>query len=133
MKKGRTVLQAKRFGIHSCSLNTSLVVAIRLMVEEEISSLVVTDDQGYLAGVVTRADILKVYTESDQWAAQPVASTMHQDVPVVAPQTRLSEAARLMFGHPLGQVVVVLPEGDKQRPVAVLTDSDLAYHVVKAG
>jgi predicted transcriptional regulator len=133
MKKGRTVLQAKRFGIHSCSMTTSLVVAIRLMVDEEIGSLVVTDDQGYLAGVVTRTDILKAHVELENWAAQLVRDFMHRDVPVVTPQTPLIDAAQFIFSHPLGQVVVVLPEGDKQRPVAMLTDSDLAYHLVKGG
>lgn len=133
MKKGRTVLQAKRFGIHSCNLNTSLVVAIRLMVDEEIGSLVVTDDEGYMAGMIMRADILQAHIEMDNWAAQPVKKFMHRDVAVVTPQTLLIDAARLILSHPLGQVVVVLPEGDKQRPVAMLTDGDLAYHLVKGG
>lgn len=133
MKKGRTVLQAKRFGIHSCHHNTSLVTAIRIMVDEEVGSLVATDDQGYVTGVITRADILRAHIERDDWAARQVKDHMARDFPIVKPDSRLIDAARAMLDHPLGQVVVVLDEGGKHRPVAMLTDSDLAYHLVKGG
>ena len=78
MKKGRTVLQAKRYGIHSCSANTSLLVAVRTMVEEEVSSLVVTDQQGYLLGLITRVDILRIHLDQDNWASQMVKDHMQR-------------------------------------------------------
>ena len=132
MKKGRTVLQAKRYGIHSCSANTSLLVAVRTMVEEEVSSLVVEDDEGCLLGLITRVNILKAHIELDNWASQPVKAHMQSDIPVVTPQTLLAEAARLMITSHSRQVVVVLEDGGKRRPVAMLTDGDLAYHMVKS-
>jgi hypothetical protein len=36
-----------------------------------------------------------------------------------------------MLDHRTHQVVVVLEEDGRQRPVALVTDSDLAYHMVK--
>lgn len=132
MKKGRTVLQAKRYGIHSCTANTSLLVAIRTMVDEEISSLVVEDDEGYLLGLITRNDVLRVHIDRDNWAAQPVKDHMQRDMPVVTPQTLLLDAARLMTQQRARQVVVALDEDGKRRPVAMLTDADLAYHLVKS-
>lgn len=103
------------------------------MVDEEVGSLVATDDQGYITGVITRADILRAHIERDDWAARPVKDHMAPDFPIVKPDTRLIDATRMMLEHPLGQVVVVLDEGNKHRPVAMLTDSDLAYHLVKGG
>ena len=132
MKKGRTVLQAKRYGIHSCSPTTSLISAIRTMVEEEVSSLVVEDDRGYLAGLITRTDIVKAHITLDNWASQCVREHMRRDVPMVFPTTLLIDAARLMLDQGCRQVVVVLDENGKLRPVAMLTDADLAYHMVKA-
>lgn len=132
MKKGRTVLQAKRYGIHSCSANTSLIVAVRTMVEEEVSSLVVTDSQGYLLGLITRCEILRVHLALDNWASQQVKDHMQRDIPVVTPQTLLLDAAKMVLNSGTRQVVVVLDEGGKQRPVAMLTDGDLAYHLVKS-
>jgi CBS domain-containing protein len=132
MKKGRTVLQAKRYGIHSCSANTSLLVAVRTMVEEEVSALVVTDQQGYLLGLITRTDILRIHLDLDNWASQMVKDHMQTDIPVVTPQTLLIDAARLVLDSGTRQVVVVLDEAGKLRPVAILTDGDLAYHLVKS-
>lgn len=132
MKKGRTVLQAKRYGIHSCSPSTSLISAIRTMVEDEVSSLVVEDAQGYLVGLITRTDILGAHISLDNWASQCVREHMKRDVPVVFPNTLLIDAARLMLEQGGRQVVVVLDEQGKLRPVAMLTDADLAYHMVKA-
>jgi CBS domain-containing protein len=132
MKKGRTVLQAKRFGIHSCTANTSLLAAIRTMVEEEVSSLVVEDNEGSLMGLITRNDVLRVYTAQDKWAAHLVKDHMQTDIAVVAPQTMLIDAALLMINRRARQVVVVLEDDGKRRPVAMLTDADLAYHLVKS-
>ncbi len=132
MKKGRTVLQAKRYGIHSCSANTSLLAAVRTMVEEEVSSLVVEDDDGCLLGLITRVNIVKAHIELDNWASQQVKDHMQRDIPVVTPQTLLIDAARLMITSRARQVVVVLEDGGKRRPVAMLTDGDLAYHMVKS-
>ncbi|MFZ2362755.1 MAG: CBS domain-containing protein [Anaerolineae bacterium] len=132
MKKGRTVLQAKRYGIHSCSANTSLLVAVRTMVDEEVSSLVVEDDEGCLLGLITRVDILRVHIGMDNWASQMVKDHMQRDIPVVTPQTLLADAALLMINSRSRQVVVVLEDGGKRRPVAMLTDGDLAYHMVKS-
>jgi len=131
MKRGRTVLQAKRLGIHSCSPDTSLVSAIRTIVDEEVSSLVVADDDGYLLGLISRVEILAAYLAMDDWASQPVSAHMTTKVVVVTPQTLLRDAAQLMLDHRTHQVVVVLEEDGRQRPVALVTDSDLAYHMVK--
>lgn len=125
-------MQAKRYGIHSCSANTSLIVAVRTMVEEEVSCLVVEDDEGCLLGLITRVNILKAHIELDNWATQKVVDHMQRDIPVVTPQTLLIDAARLMINTRVRQVVVVLEDGGKRRPVAMLTDGDLAYHMVKS-
>lgn len=131
MRKGRTVLQAKRFGIHSCGPNTSLVSAIRLMVDDEVSSLVVQDDAGCLMGLITRMEILQAHAEREDWASQVVADHMVTDVVAVSPNTMLMDATRLMLDRGIRQIVVVLDDNGSHRPVAMLTDADLAYHIVR--
>ena len=61
-----------------------------------------------------------------------VKDHMQRDIPVVTPQTLLADAALLMINSRSRQVVVVLEDGGKRRPVAMLTDGDLAYHMVKS-
>ncbi|MEI2690154.1 MAG: CBS domain-containing protein [Anaerolineae bacterium] len=57
---------------------------------------------------------------------------MQTDIAVVTPQTMLIDAALLMINRRARQVVVVLEDDGKRRPVAMLTDADLAYHLVKS-
>lgn len=132
MKRGRTVLQAKRYGTHRCSHTASLLDIAQQMVEREINTMVVVDDDGYLAGIITRMDLLRAYLDHDDWARLPVNQFMRSDVVVVTPDTLLLDAARLVADHRIHQVIVVEIEHDRQRPVAVLSATDMIYHMVKS-
>lgn len=131
MKQGRTVLEAKRFGCHSCASDAPLIDAVTKMVEHDISSLVVTDAAGYLAGIITRSDVLRGYLARDDWQRQPVGDYMTREVVTVTPQDLLATVANLLLDHHIHRVVVVRDENGRQRPLAVVSDTDLIYHMVK--
>jgi CBS domain-containing protein len=131
MKKGRTVLEAKRYGIFSCYKTTPLLEASRKMVNEDISSLVILDNDGYLAGIVTRTDLIRAYIENDEWETLPVGNFMTGDVVTVSPKATLMEVAKLLLENHIHRVVVVREEEGRPRAVAVVSDSDLVYHMVK--
>ena len=131
MKQGRTVLEAKRFGCHSCTQETPLVDAVNVMVEHDISCLVVTDPDGYLAGIITRNDVLRGYLDADDWQRLPVGSYMTNDVITVAPEDSLGTVANLLLDHHIHRVVVVRDEDGKQKPMAVVSATDLIYHMMK--
>ena len=131
MKQGRTVLEAKRFGCHSCSPDTPLVEAVTQMVDHDISCLVVTGHDGYLAGIITRNDVLRGYLASDAWQRLLVGDYMTRDVITVTPEDLLSTVANLLLDHRIHRVVVVRQENGKAKPVAVVSDTDLIYHMMK--
>ncbi|MEW5986690.1 MAG: CBS domain-containing protein [Chloroflexota bacterium] len=131
MKEGRTVLQAKRFGIYSCTADTTLLDAARRMVEEDISALVVVDEEGYLAGIVSRTDMLRAYLAHDDWAEQPIHEHMTRQVVTVSVDEQLSTVANLLLERNIHRLVVVRQEEGKPRPVAVISDADLMYHMVR--
>ena len=131
MKQGRTVLEAKRFGCHSCSPDTPLVEAVTQMVNHDISCLVVTGHDGYLAGIITRNDVLRGYLASDEWQRLPVGDYMTREVITVTPEDLLSTVANLLLDHRIHRVVVVRQENGKPKPVAVVSDTDLIYHMMK--
>ena len=133
MKEGRTVTQAKRFGCYHCNADTPMVDAVRRLVTEDISSLVVTDPDGYLIGVITRIDVLRCYLAHDDWEQQPVGAYMSQQVVTVSPDDQLRHVADLLLEKHIHRVVVVREENGKQKPVAVVSDSDLVYHLMKEG
>ena len=131
MKQGRTVLEAKRFGCHCCASEAPLIDAVTKMVEHDISCLVVTDHDGYLAGIITRRDVLRGYMASDEWQHSPVGDYMTRDVVTVTPQDLLASVAHLLLDHHIHRVVVVRDEHGKHKPLAVVSDTDLIYHMLK--
>lgn len=127
----RTVLEAKRLGIFSCRTNDTLEQAARRIAEEDISGMVVVDSQGFLAGVITRIDLLRAFVKSPSWKKEPVSAYMSPHVITVHPDTRLLEVAHTLLEHHVHRVVVVREEGDKQRPIAVIGDTDLVYNMMR--
>ncbi|WP_423226032.1 HPP family protein [Candidatus Amarolinea aalborgensis] len=128
----RTVLEAKRLGIFSCLANDTLELAARRIAEEDISGMVVVDSQGFLAGVITRIDLLRAFVNSPEWKKEPVSAYMSPHVITVHPDTRLIEVAHTLLQNHVHRVVVVREEGDKQRPIAVIGDTDLVYNMMRA-
>jgi len=131
MKQGRTVLEAKRFGCYTCYPDTPLVEAVKKMVAEDVSCLVVIDPDGYLAGIVTRNDVVRGYMGGDDWQSVPVGQCMTESVITVVPEDLLSTVADLLLEHHIHRVVVVREEQGKAKPVAVVSSSDLIYHMMK--
>jgi CBS domain-containing protein len=131
MKQGRTVLESKRFGCYTCHPDTPLVAAVKKMVAEDVSCLVVIDPDGDLAGIITRNDVVRGYMENDDWQSVPVGEFMTQGVITVVPEDLLNTVANLLLEHHIHRVVVVREEDDKPKPVAVVSSSDLIYHMMK--
>lgn len=131
MKKGITVLEAKRFGIISCSSKTSTGRVCARMVEEDISSMVIVNEDGYLEGIVSRTDLLKAYMQNDHWTELPIGMMMTRQVVTVGTRATLMDVAKILTEKHIHRVVVVREEGEGLRPVAVVSDSDLVYHMSK--
>lgn len=131
MKQGRTVLEAKRFGCYTCNPDTPLVEVVKKMVAEDVSCIVVVDRDGYLAGIITRNDVLRGYLGGDDWESTPAGQCMTESVITVAPEDSINSVAQLLLDHHIHRVVVVREENGKRKPVAVVSDTDLIYHIAK--
>ena len=131
MRTDQTVLQAKRFGVYNCRKDSSLYDAAQLMVEEDISALVVLDEQGFLSGIITRTDMLRALVNDENWETQPVENFMNPTVVTVTPQTNLIRVAELLLDKQIHRVVVVRDENAKKRPASVVSEADLIYRMIK--
>jgi CBS domain-containing protein len=132
MRTDQTVLQAKRFGIFSCSQDETLQEAAKRMVEEDISALVVVDKEGYLVGIITRIDLLRALTKLEDWEKLLVKDYMNNEVVTVSPQTQLTRVAELLVDKQIHRVVVAREENGKKKPVSVVSAADLVYHMIKS-
>ena len=126
-----TVVQAKRFGVITCTPQARLREAAQRMTGDDISALVVVDSEGCLAGIITRTDLLRAHVEHEAWADRTVAETMNPDVVTIGLHAPLGEVKKLLLDLHIHRVVAVRPEGAKLRPMAVISAADLVYHMVK--
>ncbi len=106
-----TVLQAKRFGVFSCSKENTLIEAAQRMVEEDISALVVVDENGFLAGIITRTDMMRALVSMEDWEKHKVSSLMSPEVVTVTAQTNLLRVAEILLDH---KFIGLLPSGKKE-------------------
>lgn len=131
MKPDQTVMHAKRYEVFCCSPNDTLLKAAKQMVEKNVSGLVVQDKEGYLNGVITRTDLIRVCLNIEHWTKEKVKDHMIGDVVTVSVDDPLEVVAELLLNEHIHRVVVVKPEGENSRPLAVVSDADLIFHMVK--
>ena len=131
MRKGPTVVEAKRLGTIVCDAQTTILEAATRMDEEDIGSLVVVDDEGCLEGIITRFDLLRAQVAHEDWANRPVSDHMSRKVITVPPTALLMDVAKLLVENRIQRVVVAEEAHGKQRPLAVVSASDIVYHMVK--
>jgi acetoin utilization protein AcuB len=107
---------------------TSLLDAQRLMRSARIRHLLIVED-GRLLGIVSYRDLLEVAAASPEaLAALRTAradALMQRDPVVVAPETKLREAARRMVAHRVGCLPVVQGKDADARVIGILTESEL--------
>jgi CBS domain-containing protein len=133
--KSINVLAAKRLGITHCQGEMSLFDVAQLMDEEDISSVVVLDEEGYLRGIITRTDVVQMALEHpDTWQEISCCTAMTSDVVTAEVDSSLEHVARLLQQKHIHRVVIVeKEEGGKLRPLAVISDHDIIYHLVHHG
>jgi acetoin utilization protein AcuB len=112
--------------------------ARHLMVEKRIRHLVVTDERGELAGIVTDRDIrlnlpsqatsLSVWEMNYLLTRLTVGKVMTSSVITVGPDRDARDAAQLMLDHRIGALPVV----DGGRPIGIVTETDLLRAFVRS-
>ena len=109
-------LVAKR--IVSCSPDTDIRAAAGTMVDDSVGSIVVLDDIGQPAGIVTDTDLRRAFAVS---YSGPVRQIMSSPVVTISPEALVFEAIYEMLRHGIHHMVVT----DGALPVGVVSNSDL--------
>lgn len=97
-----------------------LSVCAKLMIENKISSIIVTDDRGSLKGIFTKSDLVegygKYYTQKEV-----VEGYMNKKVLTVRPDEPLHMVLLLMTRGKVSRIVVTRDE----KPIGIITGQDL--------
>lgn len=110
--------------------DTALSEVAELLDRYEISGVPVVDWSGYLVGVVSQMDLIRVrQSESDwaDWIGLEARHVMSRPVVTVSRETSLDAAARRMEEAGVHRLVVV--DDDGESPIGILSASDLVHAI----
>ena len=108
--------------------DTSVAEIAEVLDRAGISGVPVVDWSGYLVGLVSQSDLLRVRATEELWADWSRLSARHimsRPVLTVTTDTPVDEAARRMEAQHVHRLVVVADYGET--PVGVLSATDLVH------
>lgn len=109
------LLQMKVGDVHGVPVvvreTTTIHDAVVTLFLENVGHLIVTDEEGRLAGIVSRKDLLKVTLGNASASTMPVSfiMTRQANVITVSPEDTVLEAARIIISHQIDSLPVVVP------------------------
>jgi len=105
--------------IHTVNETSTIDYCCKLMLQKNISSLIVSDDEGKDKGLITKTDIVEVYAYH-QPSHFSVYECMSDKVYSVAPDESIHMIALLMDIHKISRVVVQ----KIMKPIGIVTSRD---------
>jgi len=108
------------------SPDTLVEDAAQLMLDEAIGSLVVTDDDNQIRGILTSTDFVAIVKESDPKAETTVERYMSTDVKTTTAQAPIEEVADLMLTEGIHHVPVV---DETEGVIGIISTTDLTAYI----
>jgi CBS domain-containing protein len=129
MKSVREVLKAKTKDVWSISPNATVFEALKVMGEKKIGALVVMDNTGKVAGIISERDyarkvILKGKASKDTRVEEIM--TPASDMFAVKPENTVEECMILMTGKHVRH----LPVFEKEKFVGVVSIGDVVKSII---
>jgi CBS domain-containing protein len=124
----RKVKDLMHAGVLTCTSSTPIQEAAKMMVEHDVSALVVINSDGHMAGLLSRTDLVKIRIDAqtrDSWRTMPVSDIMVKDVVSVLPDDSLQYASELIMSRHIHRVVVVEEDAGGKKPVGILSITDV--------
>lgn len=130
----RLVGEVMHHGVLTCRRDTPIQDIARTMSENDVSALVVVNDEGHMVGLVSRTDLVnaRLYEQYwRHWRGLTASHIMVTDVVAVGADDSTQLASKLMMERRIHRVVVVEEAGEGKRPVGVLSVTDLVRDIAR--
>ncbi|PSP65889.1 histidine kinase [Halobacteriales archaeon QH_8_67_27] len=116
-------------GVKTVGPDTLVEDAAQLMQTHEIGSLVVTDDDNRLVGILTTTDFVDIVAKSKPKADTTVERYMSTDVVTTTAQASIRDVADTIMEHGFHHVPVV---DDEEGVIGMISTTDLAAYISTA-
>ncbi|NTV63167.1 MAG: CBS domain-containing protein [Oscillochloris sp.] len=130
----RTVSEVMHRGVLTCQRETPVQDVARQMSEQDISALVVVDDDGNMIGLISRTDLVnaRLYEQYwKNWRGLTAGHIMVTDVVSVRSNDSLQYASKRMMERHIHRVVVIEESERGVRPIGVLSITDLVRDIAR--
>ena len=119
-------------GVVTVRYDETLQKIAEIMAEENISCIVIVNENDETAGIVTSLDIVKAFGEKTD---EEIVKTTAEDIMTplvynVNPEMTLKEVSNIMLTKNIHRVVVLSAEG-RRKPVGLLSATDIVKEVRK--
>ncbi|QLG29649.1 CBS domain-containing protein (plasmid) [Halorarum halophilum] len=106
--------------------DTLVEEAAGTMLEHGIGSVIVVDDDGGLAGILTSTDFVRIVAERRPKDETPVSEYMTTDVVTATAQDVVTDVADAMLDHGVHHIPIV---SDEDGVIGIVTTTDIAAYV----
>jgi CBS domain-containing protein len=128
----RAVGDVMHQGVLACQDTTPIQEVARQMTEQDISALVVVNEDGNLVGLISRTDLVnaRLYEQYwKNWRDLTASHIMITDVVSVKISDTVRYASKIMMDRRIHRVVVIEDKDGGKKPVGVLSITDLVREI----
>ena len=101
-----------------------LFEAIEIMVENDISGIVVVDFADDVVGIISAIDVFKVFNEEESYKEFIAEDIMTPYTINIQPETAAEEAAKIMLENGIHRLVVTASPS-KKKPMGIISSTDV--------
>ena len=128
----KLVRDVMRRGVITCWADESLLDVAHRLREYTINAIFVLDDSGRAEGVISQIDLARAYVQGE-WQDRAAEEIMTPDVVTVPADVPLDAAVQIMLDKSIRRLLIVQGGLTPNRPVGVLSLSDVVIEMCKAG
>ena len=115
----RNVRDVMQRGVVSCLVSATADKIAKIMLDNNVSALVVIDERLNACGVVSKTNLLGLYGKDLSLVI--AEDIMSPKLLTVSPDTLVYDAIQSMLEHKVHQLVIVTEAGAHRRPVGIFT------------
>ncbi len=119
----REVREVMHRGVVTCKVTATADRIAGIMLDNDVSAVVVSDERLDACGVVTKTDLIGCYGKD--LASFTAEDIMSPGLHTVSPDTLVWQAVEHMLDRKIHQLVVVTQGGAHRRPVGIFTSGDV--------
>ncbi|MFQ5575949.1 MAG: cyclic nucleotide-binding/CBS domain-containing protein [Anaerolineae bacterium] len=129
----KLVRDLMHIGVTTCPANTSLADATRILLNQNLETLIVLNGNGHAIGVFGREEAVAAYARTGtglrEDITRTVADAMRTEIPTIPPDIPAAAAAQLMLDHGVRDIYLMHRDGGIGWPAAVLRFRDVLRYL----